>query len=172
VTEHANDVEPITLDRAREALRQKMLNVETTEGNDTYLDGYASGLHVAIRLIDDVTLPVGARRVDGVCPACKQQELYANPDAALYCITPNCPDPKAAAALLDGRYSPPEPGEYDLRINLTKPYIIALPGNGAALIVTDDTTETNTGWTPITRRVMCARLAVITRMLSNEKGTT
>lgn len=165
----------------REALREEMAEQPHTDQRETYSDGYANGLATAISRLDNYLLhdpsrPVvggttEARRVDAVCPACKQQELYANPDATLYCITPNCPDPKAAAALLDGRYTPPEAGEYDLRINLTKPYIIALPGNGAALIVTDDTTQTNTGWTPITRRVMCARLAVITRMLSNEKGT-
>lgn len=115
--------------------------------------------------------PVQSYAVDGVCPACKEQELYLAPIGQVMCGYEDCPDATAASALLDGRYTPPEPGEYDLRINLTKPYIIALPGNGGALIVTDDMTQTNTGWTPITRRVMCARLAVITRMLSNEKGT-
>lgn len=167
----------------REALREEMAEQPHTDQRETYSDGYASGLSTAISRLDNYLLHDPSRpviggtvqgfKVPGVCPACKTQELYADPDSGLVCDSvADCPDRRAAAVLLDGRYTPPEPGEYDLRINLTKPYIIALPGNGAALVVTDDMTQTNTGWTPITRRVMCARLAVITRMLSNEKATT
>jgi hypothetical protein len=178
MTEHngtpVNVITDTPLAVLREELRREMIQTPTTEGNDTRPDGYAAALTRAINGIDQILLlgpetmytddVVATRHVEGVCPACHEQQLYLNGQGKIECDNSECPDVIAAATLISGVYVPPQGDEYDLRV-------IVLPGNGGAFIVEDDATEIRTGWSRITRAVACARLDAISDMIDQE-GTT
>jgi hypothetical protein len=162
----------------REELRREMAEQAITDDRITYSDGYASGLSRSINGIDQILLlgpetmytddVVAARHVEGVCPACHEQQLYLNGQGKIECDNSECPDVIAATTLISGVYVPPQGDEYDLRIKLNRPYVILLPGNGGAFIVEDNATEIRTGWPPITRAVVCARLDAISDMIDQE----